>query len=102
MDPNLLCVRVGHSERSMIGLTILAFHISPLSLGIPSFAGSPEFCDEGDHVFNGDNQAEGEAANQVHGRGQRCELGGQPLYRSMAEQFASGHMGTSPSICQLH
>ena len=25
-----------------------------------------------------------------------------PLYRSMAEQFASGQMGTSPSICQLH
>ena len=34
MNANPLSVRVGHSERSIIGLTILAFHISPLTLGI--------------------------------------------------------------------
>ena len=51
MNANPVSVRVGHSERSMIGLTILAFQISPLPLGILSFAGSPELGDEGHHVF---------------------------------------------------
>ena len=51
MHANSLSVRVGHSERSMIGLTILAFQISPLPLGIPSFPRSPEFGDEGHHLF---------------------------------------------------
>ena len=51
MDPNSLCIRVGHSERPMIGLTILAFQIPPLPLGIPSFPRSPEFGDERHHVF---------------------------------------------------
>ena len=51
MHANSLSVRVGHSERSMIGLTILAFQISPLPLGIPSFRRSPELGDEGHHLF---------------------------------------------------
>ena len=50
MNAYRVSVRVGHSERSMIGLTILALQILPLPLAY-SFAGNPEFGDEGHHVF---------------------------------------------------
>ena len=51
MDPNLLCSRVGHSERPRIGLTTFALQIPPLPLGKPSFPPSPEFGDERQDVF---------------------------------------------------
>ena len=51
MDPNLLCVRVGHSERPRIGLTTFALQIPPLSLGIPSFPEVLSFGDERQDVF---------------------------------------------------